>query len=144
MKILVFVSLLILSKFVLAQNEVENKMFIPIIPGCENIQNPSKELTDCLGNKLSELIHQNLDKENLNRLLRNVGDKKAYTKFKFVITKEGKINNLSLVDETDMNLFLEIKKAILKINKNYNFQPASYNGEIINFSFNLPFRYTIK
>lgn len=129
---------------VMAQEVKENRLNLPIFPGCERVKNPSNEVENCLSKTLTSLILEKIEREELNRLLKNLGQKVAYTKFKFTINKEGKISNLILLEDTDMNLFLHIKKAIYKINREFTSEPAFHKGVPINFNFSLPLSYKIK
>lgn len=126
-----------------AQEADQKGMLIPVFPGCEEVKNPSKELTDCFSQKLKILILEKIDKDELNKNLKNQGKKEALVHFKFSLNKQGKIEKVEMKEGSDMNLFIHIKKAIHLINQEFTSEPASYKGEKINMNFTIPITYQV-
>lgn len=138
-----------MSTIGLAQDKIytiDNVDKMVIYPGCENNQD-NEQLKNCFNKKIqldivnllkdSKLIDQYVDKENIT----------FTSNAKFEINSEGKIVNLSVKGDQELNDF--ISKAFQDLNENFisknqYISPAqNKNGQKVTMEYQLPVRLAI-
>lgn len=141
MKKVLFALLLIFPLgLVFAQN---NQLKMPVFPGCEEFEENRPLSANCFSEKFSEAITENLNTSFMDETFRRENLKEVKTKIKFQVSKEGKIENVTLVENGDQTLFDQVLIAISKINQKYTLEPAKNGRESMNFWMNLPITYKV-
>ena len=115
----------------------------PVFPGCEEFETSKPLSLNCFSEKFSEAIAENLNTSFMDEIFHRQNLKEVKTKIKFQVSIEGKIENLSMVENGNQTLFDQVRIAISKINQKYIIEPAKNGGEPMNFNMNLPILYKV-
>lgn len=141
MKKIFLITLLVLPLcFLNAQN---NQLKLPVFPGCEEFQDNKSLSANCFSEKFSEAIAENLNTGFMDEIFRGQNLKEVKTKIKFKVSREGKIEDITMRENGNQTLFDQVRIAISKINQKYTIEPAKNGENPMNFNMNLPILYKV-
>lgn len=141
MKNILLIKVLVLPLFfVLAQN---NHLKMPVFPGCEEFEDNKPLSASCFSEKFSEAIAENLNTSFMDEIFRSQNLKEIRTKIKFKVSREGKIEDITMIENGNQTLFGQVRIAISKINQKYIIESAKNGEKPMNFNMNLPILYKV-
>lgn len=121
-------------------NQVEQ---LPVFPGCEEFEDNKPLSASCFSEKFSEAIAENLNTSFMDEIFRSQNLKEIRTKIKFKVSREGKIEDITMIENGNQTLFDQVRIAISKINQNYLIEPAKNGENPMNFNMSLPILYKV-
>ena len=141
MKKIFLITLLVLPLFfVFAQN---SHLKLPVFPSCEEFEDNKPLSASCFSEKFSEAIAENLNTSFMDEIFRGQNLKEVKTKIKFKVSREGKIEDITMIENGNQTLFDQVRIAISKINQNYLIEPAKNGENPMNFNMSLPILYKV-